>query len=201
MEIVYVLRNPEMPGLVKIGMTKGTIEARMRALDKTNVPVPFECVAAWKVEDAKKAETAIHKAFDDRRVRKSREFFRVPVEQPIAILAGFGIQDVTPRDDVVGKTDPDGDRAALERSRSRRENFQFKMVGIAPGLVLESIWDKDKTCVVRDDKKVEFMGDEMSLSAAAARVLDIMGKTWRSVSGPESWKHNGRTLVFLRDEQ
>ena len=70
MEIVYVIHNPEMPGLVKIGKTTKPIEARVRELDNTGIPVPFECLAAWEVEDAEKAGKAIHKAFGDRRVRK-----------------------------------------------------------------------------------------------------------------------------------
>lgn len=201
MEIVYVIHNPEMPGLVKIGWTEKSIEARMRELDTTGIPVPFECLAAWEIEDAKEAEKAIHKAFGGRRVRKTREFFRVPAAQPIAILERFGIQDVTPRDDVVGETDPAADRAALNRSRSRRENFRFDMVDIAEGSVLKSVWDDTKTCVVLDDRKVEFMGEGMTLSAAALKVLHSTGKTWKGVSGPESWEYEGRILASLRDDQ
>ena len=45
--IVYVVTNPAMPGLVKIGHTGQTIEQRLRDLDKTGTAIPFECVAAW----------------------------------------------------------------------------------------------------------------------------------------------------------
>lgn len=42
--IVYVLTNPAMPGLVKIGMTtRSDIDARMKELYSTGVPVPFDC--------------------------------------------------------------------------------------------------------------------------------------------------------------
>lgn len=49
--IVYVLTNPAMPGLVKIGMTtRDNLDARMRELYGTGVPVPFECKYACKVK-------------------------------------------------------------------------------------------------------------------------------------------------------
>ncbi len=42
--IVYLLTNPVMPGLVKIGMTtQEDIDKRMKVLYTTGVPVPFEC--------------------------------------------------------------------------------------------------------------------------------------------------------------
>lgn len=201
MEIVYVVHNQEMPGLVKVGKTTTqSIEDRVRGLDGTSIPVPFECLAAWEVEDAKKAEAALHKAFEDRRVRKKGEFFRVSAAQPIAILEAFGIRDVTPRDDVVDEANPDADRAALERSSSRRENFRFSMVGIAPGSSLESVWDETETCEVLDDRKIKFVGEETTLSNAALKVLHGTGKMWKRASGPESWTWEGRTLASLRDE-
>lgn len=49
--IVYVLINPVMPGMVKIGMTTwDNIEERMKELYGTGVPVSFECKYACKVK-------------------------------------------------------------------------------------------------------------------------------------------------------
>lgn len=79
MEIVYVIHNPEMPGLVKIGWTEKSIEARMLELDTTGIPVPFECLAAWEIEDAKEAEKAIHNG-----VRRS------PGTEDARVLPGAG---------------------------------------------------------------------------------------------------------------
>jgi hypothetical protein len=43
-QIVYVLTNPAMPGLVKIGKTTQVeVEERMKQLYGTGVPVPFDC--------------------------------------------------------------------------------------------------------------------------------------------------------------
>ena len=96
--IVYLLTNPVMPGLVKIGMTaQEDIDKRMRELYTTGVPVPFECKYACKVKtsDCFKIEKALHKAFDPQRVNQNREFFRINVEQAQAILELFHHEDVT----------------------------------------------------------------------------------------------------------
>ena len=87
--IVYVLTNPVMPGIVKIGMTeRSDIDKRLRELYTTGVPVPFECAYACMVnaKDCAKIEKALHKAFEPDRVNANREFFRIKPEQAIAIL-------------------------------------------------------------------------------------------------------------------
>ena len=49
--IVYLLTNPVMPGLVKIGMTIWEdMDKRMKELYTMDVPVPFECQFASKGE-------------------------------------------------------------------------------------------------------------------------------------------------------
>lgn len=73
--IVYLLTNPVMPGLVKIGMTgQEDIDKRMKELYTTGVPVPFECQYACRVEksDCAKIEKALHVAFAPQRVNVNR---------------------------------------------------------------------------------------------------------------------------------
>ena len=204
MGIVYVLTNPVMPGLVKIGNTKEaeTIEQRLRDLDKTGVPVPFECIAAWEFENYDIVEKALHRAFDAHRVRKSREFFRISPDSVIVLLETFGEKDVTPGDDIVAvdEKNAEDDRASLKAARSRREKFRFRMAGIETGATLTSIWDNEVTCTVEDGDRVSLNGETLSLSAAAVLVINDKGKTWKSASGPDSWKYNGKTLTELRDE-
>lgn len=51
-QIVYVLTNSAMPGLVKIGKTtRNDLSSRMSELFSTGVPVPFDCVYACEVDD------------------------------------------------------------------------------------------------------------------------------------------------------
>lgn len=48
--IIYVLINEAMPGYVKIGKTNN-LEQRIRSLDNTSVPLPFECFYATPKKD------------------------------------------------------------------------------------------------------------------------------------------------------
>ena len=61
--IVYVLTNPAMPGMVKIGKTaRESVEARLNELYSTGVPLPFECVYAARVVNETEVEQAFHQA-------------------------------------------------------------------------------------------------------------------------------------------
>jgi hypothetical protein len=52
-EIIYLLTNPSMPDLVKVGRTSN-LQARMLSLYNSSTPVPFECFYACEVDDAQK---------------------------------------------------------------------------------------------------------------------------------------------------
>ena len=81
--IVYVLTNSAMPGLVKIGMTtRDSIDAMMKELYSTGVPVPFDCSYACevKVSDCAKIEKALHTALGSNRINANREFFSIKPE-------------------------------------------------------------------------------------------------------------------------
>ena len=63
-QIIYILTNPSMPGLIKVGITgQADVESRMKQLYTTGVPVPFECNYACKVKNSSDAEKALHFAF------------------------------------------------------------------------------------------------------------------------------------------
>lgn len=77
--LVYVLTNPTMPGLVKIGMTnRSSLDERMKELYGTGVPVPFTCEFACKVKnaDTKKLETALHISFEPFRINTNVSFLK-----------------------------------------------------------------------------------------------------------------------------
>ena len=75
--IVYVLTNPAMPDLIKIGKTtRDDLQARMKELYTTGVPLPFDCSMAVEVEKkGDELEKALHVAFEPHRLSRSREFF------------------------------------------------------------------------------------------------------------------------------
>jgi hypothetical protein len=193
--IIYILINEAMPGYTKIGKTTTSVEQRMRELDTTGIPLPFECYYAARVADVNFAEKTIHDVFDDRRVRQRREYFKIDPERVRSALLLAAIEDITPRDDVVEDAD---DQAALNKARTIRGAFNFKMVDIPPGTVLTFSKDEDVSCTVVDHKKVEFEGDTTSLTAAALTIIHRMGYTWQTLAGPDYWEFNGETLSERR---
>ena len=94
-EIVYVIVNPAMPGLAKIGKTtQADVNQRMNQLYTTGVPVPFECIFALEVDDCTKVESALHIAFGPSRINPSREFFKIDPEQAVSVLKLLAISAV-----------------------------------------------------------------------------------------------------------
>ena len=189
-DIVYVLLNEAMPNYVKVGHT-ANLEQRIRELDKTNVPLPFECFYAARVNDARFVEGQLHDAFMNHRVRKNREFFEIAPERIMAALKLVEIQDVTPSTDYLESED---DQKALDKARSRRSAFNFAMLKIPVGSKLEFIRDSSITCEVISSRKVTFEGEETSLSAAAQKALQNAGLSWKAVQGPMYWKYEDETL-------
>lgn len=75
---VYVLSNPAMPGIVKIGKTTQSPEDRARQIgDATGVPFPFKIEFSVFLPDCHSAERFIHQRFKGQRCNERREFFRV----------------------------------------------------------------------------------------------------------------------------
>jgi len=76
--IVYVLSNPSMPGIVKIGQTSRKIDERLRELStSTGVPQPFSREALFSSSNPIKDEQKIHNNLSAARVSDNREFFRL----------------------------------------------------------------------------------------------------------------------------
>jgi hypothetical protein len=124
-EIVYVLINEAMPRYIKVGFTTTSIEQRLRELDTTSVPLPFECYYAAIVTNAREVEKLLHNAFLDHRIRSNREFFGISPDRVVSALRLAGGQEVTPKKDTV---ESDEDQKALDEARKKRGAFNFQMV-------------------------------------------------------------------------
>ena len=97
--IVYIISNPAMPGLGKIGKTSN-LESRMSSLYSSGVPLPFRCVYAKKVKDYSFVERKLHSGLRLARENMNREFFRIAEDEVINLLEMMPGEDVTPREDV-----------------------------------------------------------------------------------------------------
>lgn len=188
-EIIYILINEAMPGYVKIGRTTD-LEQRIRTLDNTSVPLPFECFYACTVANADFVEKQLHDAFMDHRVRSSREFFEISPDRVISALKLAEIENVTPGHDYVENTE---DQKALNQAREKRSAFNFGMVNIPVGAEITFINDENKKAKVvklSGKRNIEFNGELTSPSTAAQKIL---GYTY-SVQGTVYWMYEGETL-------
>lgn len=194
-DIIYILTNDSMPGLIKIGYTTTSINQRIRELDTTPVPLPFQCYFAARVENGIMVERKLHTAFGDFRLRSNREFFRLDPHRAKAAIELVALEDITPRDDVT--TNPE-DEAALVKAKQRRGFFRFSRAEIAPGALLTFARDERITATVLSDRDIVFEGQETSLSAAAHTIMQRLGYTWSAVAGPDLWLYDGETLSERR---
>ena len=77
--IVYVIKNPAFPNLVKIGKSDRDPNLRKEELQTTGVPKPFK-VEYWAlVDDPSSVEKKVHIKLQDLREDKNREFFNCSV--------------------------------------------------------------------------------------------------------------------------
>jgi hypothetical protein len=195
-EIVYILTNPVIPDLLKVGRTNN-LEERVRSLSAhSGVPVPFEVYYACIVKDSVKVEKHIHEGFGDHRVNPKREFFRINPERVLAILKLVEEQEITPSRDFVEDAD---EQQSLNKERTRRSNFTFSSVGIPVGSTLHFVRDENITVEVVDDRNVDFEGKVTSLSQSSLTLL-TRDYGWKAstVAGPQFWVYENETLSERR---
>ena len=194
--IVYILTNPAMPGIVKVGKTgRENVETRLNELYSTGVPVPFECEYAARVADETDVEKAFHIAFSPHRINPRREFFQIEAEQAIALLKVMAIEDVTPTLQAEAEKVDAGAREGAQRLKSRRPNLNFVEMGIPVGARLHFA-QGEHTVEVVSAKKVQYNGSEFSLTAITT---ELAGHGRRVSPGP-LWYYKGKTINEIYDE-
>ena len=193
-QFVYVLSNPSMPGIYKIGRTEN-LEARLSSLFSTGVPTPFVVEFCAKVKDHAAVESALHVAFSPERIHLRREFFRTTPDRVIAILNLLKIGDV-----VVENTTTFNkvDQELLEAGRQlvkRRPPLDFEEMGIPVGATLEFIPSEASVQII-SNRKVRLGDEEISLTQATRTLLKL---DYSVAPGPH-WTYQGKTLRAIYNE-
>lgn len=98
---VYVLSNPSMPGLVKIGRSISGGFARAKSFYQTGVPdsfvLEFEIFCDWH----EWLETETHKALRSDRYSDKREFFKVTVAEATDTILKLYLEGISGSDSKV----------------------------------------------------------------------------------------------------
>ena len=91
-DIVYIMSNPSIPGLLKIGYTSRPVEDRCKELSKaTGVPTPFKVEYILRVYGrGLELESEIHRCLEHKRNSSKREFFDVSLKEAIEIVDKIG---------------------------------------------------------------------------------------------------------------
>ena len=193
---VYVLTNPAMPDVVKIGKTTRNVELRLADLYSTGVPLPFECAYAARVKDVDRTEKAFHTAFEPSRVNPRREFFNINPEQAIAVLELMAIEDVTPSVQNEAKNiDVEATVSAEKFKKKRRPNQNFFEMGLKEGDILK-FGRNDEFCTVLNGRQVSYKDEAWFLSNLTNKLLDRTGP----MHGAPYWYFNGKNLQDIYNE-
>lgn len=84
---LYVLHNPTMPSLLKVGYTCSSVDKRRRELSgSTGVPREFVTEYFHLTEDVEEVEAKVHETLADSRFGENREFFAASLEIVIAAI-------------------------------------------------------------------------------------------------------------------
>ena len=194
--IVYVLTNPAMPGIVKIGKTsRDSVDARLNELYSTGVPVPFECAFAGRIADEGKVERAFHMAFGPYRINPKREFFEIEPEQAIALLELMVIENVTPQLQQEADSVDESTKEASKKLKARRPVQNYVEMGIPIGSILE-FTQGDSKCEVVSGRRVKFNGEDYSLTALTKQLLE----TDSPLQPSPYWSYQGKKLSKIYEE-
>lgn len=194
--IVYVLTNPAMPGIVKIGKTaRGSVDARLSELYSTGVPVPFECAFAGRVSDEGRVEKAFHLAFGPYRINPKREFFEIEPEQAIALLELLITENVTPQLQLEADSVDSSAKEASKKLKARRPVQNYLEMGLSIGSILE-FTQGDFTCEVASGRRVLFNGENYSLTALTKKLLE----TDSPLQPSPYWSFEGKRLSKIYEE-
>lgn len=194
--IIYVLVNEAMPGLVKIGLTTDNVESRISQLSThSGIPLPFECYFAAEVKDCAKLEKTLHQLFSEYRINPKREFFKIDPEKVVLAISIGEFKEITPGAVEIDKEE----QQALAKAKARRPRIKLEALGIKSGDILTCSRDENITAAVVDGGKVDFQGEILSLSAAALKALHSLGYSTPAASGSDYWMFEGELLDERRN--
>ena len=225
-EYLYVLSNPTMQGIVKIGRTNDVHQRMANLSAATGVPVPFVLELAIEIDDAAKLERALHRLLDGSRVNPRREFFQVDPEDLWVVLADCGTNatdsfggpqappPLSPAPVRPTPGAPDGSAAdfvpitqtdieAGKRWQRKTPTLNFKDLGIPIGSDLEFTYPRDdgtyETAKVVGERLVEFRDEQMYLTRATKIALGREHLP-NDIAPRPYWRFEGKTLQEITDE-
>ncbi len=127
---VYVLSNPSMPGLLKIGCTteRAVEERAAKRSNETGTPEPFVVEAYFASPNPVRDEHAVHESLKQYR-RSNKEFFEVDLDQCLQML--YQVVGRRPCYVRAGRTFeiPEEQQQGFAEEKKREEDEAMQMAG------------------------------------------------------------------------
>ena len=208
--VIYILTNPSFPDYVKIGYADD-MDKRLKELNRSEcIPFAFRVYATYGV-NSRLSDLKLHsiidklnpelRSIDDFNGQKRvHEFYAMKPEEAYAILEAMAeIYDCKDKLQLIVPNEREVKEEELAQeidteSHEKAENFSFTKCQIPIGAEIEYYDNPDIKCKVIGDRKVEYQGKELSLTAAAKM---ISGKKY-SIAGPRFFKYKGEWLNDIR---
>lgn len=87
---IYILSTREQREILKIGMTRRDVSARVKEINKaTGVAIPFAVRKMFRVKNAPVAEREIFSLLANHRIRPDREFFEIDFREAVRLIEDY----------------------------------------------------------------------------------------------------------------
>lgn len=196
---IYILSNPAMPDIYKIGKTTRDVRDRIDDLYTTGVPFPFQIIKVYEVDEMTKTEELLHEIFKTDRINQKREFFKLDPIRVIKALELAHANDIT--DTISSQPNDTASSEEIEAGeqfvRSRRPNFNFDMLNVPIGAEIIYTEDETKKAKVVDNRSVSYNGEP---AISLSKLTNSFLKYKVAVAPLPYWTYNGRNLKDIYDE-
>lgn len=188
---IYIMTNPALKGMVKIGFATD-VEERRKSLSTSALPYEYEVYATYETEgklEDKKLHKLIDKLNPELRVSKNREFFVMSAEDAFELLEA--IATISGSQKRLKRVK----RIASATQKIKRPAINFAKCGIPIGAELVFTENSDVTVKVETDRKVLYNDELTSLSAVAGALKGV-----KSIQGSQYFTYNDKLLVEIAEE-
>lgn len=187
---IYIMTNPALSGMVKIGYATN-VEARRQQLSTTALPYDYEIYATYETPGALE-DKKLHKLIDnlnpDLRVSKNREFFIMSAEDAFELLEA--IATISGSKDKLKRTNP----VSTPQQKPKKPPVDFSKCNIPVGAELVFTDDPSVKCSVASEHKVLYNNEYTSLSAIAKGIKGY------PCAGPSFFTYNGKLVADIAKE-
>ena len=188
---IYIMTNPALKNMVKIGYSTDVEKRRQDLSHSTSIPDDYQIYAIYETEgklEDKKLHHLIDKLNPDIRYNPKKEFYIMSPEDAYDLLEAIEYISGTAGKLKKHKNNP--------IQTTKKPQINFAKCGIPIGAELVYIDDPNIKVTVCGDKKVEYNGEEISLSTLVQELKNLKAKP----RGTDCFTYNGRSLIDIANE-